>query len=335
MPSDERIAQALEALGGAKETFASSVAMSAEEVRGILERDQGANENPQVRLAHELGPFAAGRIDLDRLAPFVGANQRMDGNKRSQVQRAYEVLRELKKSGDEIFVTKVSLDGYFRGTVFSALGRSGTAFGAARSVEWALQGLAPPEGVEDALKEFPPNRWNRAERSCAPPLVVEVEGQDLRPASLAELLEGAQKIVLVVNGPAAPAPLVRLITPGVTVIQTDDPAELSALTAGSGPGIAALMPEGAARFIHSPMAGKGLDGRLKVSFIPPKEPNRPLGAISAFQQAEELRQLASLTASVEASMGVAEETAAEVGPDLDEAGQLAAWLVQQADGAGS
>ena len=51
------------------------MAMSAEEVRGILEREQGANENPQVRLAHELGPFAAGRIDLDRLAPFVGSQR--------------------------------------------------------------------------------------------------------------------------------------------------------------------------------------------------------------------------------------------------------------------
>ena len=91
--------------------------------------------------------------------------------------------------------------------------------------------------------------------SLRPPLVIEVEGQDLRPASMAELLEGGQKIVLVVNGPAAPAPLVRLITPGVTVIQTDDPAELSALGAVAGPGIAALMPEGAAKFMHLP--GKG------------------------------------------------------------------------------
>jgi len=334
MPSDERIAEALEALSEAKETFVSSVAMSAEEVRGMLERDKGANENPQVRLAHELGPFAAGRIDLERLAPFVGANARLGEGKREQVQRALDVLKGLKAAGDEIFSVKVPLDGYLRGTVFKALGRAGTAFGAARSVEWALHDIAPPEGVDDALETFPPDRWNGAERTCAPPLVVEVEGQDLRPASLAELLEGAQKIVLVVNGPAAPAPLVRLITPGVTVIQTDDPADLAVLAASPGPGIAALMPEGAARFIHAPGAGKGLDGRLSVKHLPEKEPARPLGALSAFQQAEELRQLASLTASVEASLKVAEEPA-PAGEELDEAGQLAAWLVQQADGAGA
>jgi hypothetical protein len=223
------------------------------------------------------------------------------------------------------------VEGYLRGTVFSTLGKAGTAFGAARAVEWALQDLAPPEGVEDALESFPPNRWNRAERTCAPPIVVEVEGQDLRPASLAELLEGAQKIVLVVNGPAAPAPLVRLITPGVTVIQTDDPGDLAVLAASSGPGIAALMPSGAAKFIHTPGAGKGLDGRLRVSHLPEKDPTRPLGSISAFLQGEELHQLASLTASVEASLDVVKEAGAQ-GPELDEAGQLAAWLVQQANG---
>ena len=166
-------------------------------------------------------------------------------------------------------------------------------------VEWALHDLAHPEGVEDCLERFPPNQWNGAERPWAPPLVIEVEGQDLRPASLAELLEGGQKIVLVVNGPAAPAPLVRLITPGVTVIQTDDPAELSALGAVDGPGIAALMPEGARSSCTSP-GGEGAERASDRELLPEKEPKRALGSISAFQQTEELRQLASLTASAEA-----------------------------------
>jgi len=61
MPSEDRIAQALKALSDAKEFFVSSVAKSAEEVRGILERERGVNENPQVKLAHELGPFAVRR----------------------------------------------------------------------------------------------------------------------------------------------------------------------------------------------------------------------------------------------------------------------------------
>lgn len=333
MPSDERIAQALEALSDAKEAFVSSVAISAEEVRGILERERGANENPQVKLAHELGPFAAGRIDLERLAPFMGVNERMDEGKRAQVEAAHQTLLDLKTAGDEVFTAKVPLDGYLRGTVFAALGKVGAAFGAARSVEWALHDIAPPEGVEDAMDRFPPNLWNRAERGWSPPIVIEVEGQDLRAASLSELLEGSQKIVLVVNGPAAPAPLVRLITPGVTVIQTDDPAELAALAASPGPGVAALMPEGAAKFTHLPGKGKGLNERLDVRYLPEKEPKRALGAISAFQQVEELRQLASLTASVEAGAAVSSEAGTQA-PVMDEAGQLASWLIHQANFAG-
>ena len=333
MPSDARIAQALAALSHAKESFTSSVAMSAEEVRGILERDQGANQNPQVKLAHELGPFAAGRIDLDRMAPFVGANKKMDEDKRVQVEAALDALVGLKKAGDEAFTAKVPLDGYLRGTVFAALGKVGAAFGAARSVEWALQGLPQPEGVEDVLERFPPNLWNSAERGCSPPIVIEVEGQDLRVASLGELLEGSQKIVLIVNGPAAPAPLVRLITPNVTVIQTDDPADLAALAASPGPGVAAVMPEGAAKFSHFPGKGKGLNDRLQVQYLPEKEPKRSLGAISAFQQAEELRQLASLKSSVESVAEVAAE-AGTTGPEMDEAGQLASWLIHQANFAG-
>lgn len=328
MPSDDRITQALAALTAAREGFASSVAMSAEEVRGILERANSAEENPQVKLAHELGPFAAGRIDLDRMAPFVSANSKLDGEKRDRVQKAFETLTALKKAGDSLFHGKVEVDGYLRGTLLAALARAGTAFGAGRSVEWALHGIAAPEGVDDALESFPPNLWNRAEKGCAPPLVLEVEGADLKAASLGDLLEGSQKIVLVVNGPAAPAPLVRLITPGMTVIQSDDPLDLAALSATPGPGIAALMPEGAAKFVHAP-GGKSLNERLTVSSLPEQEPKKALGSISVFQQVEELRQLRALAASVQIP-AAAEEEAAPAGAEMDEAGQLAAWLIHQA-----
>jgi hypothetical protein len=328
MPSDERITKALEAIAGAKEAFTSSVAMSAEEVRGILEREQDAAESPQDRLAHELGPFAAGRIDLERMVPHVAAKAKLTEKNRAEINAAYEALLALRKAGDELFTSKVPLDGYLRGSVFSALGKAGSAFGAARSVEWTLHDLAHPEGVEDCLERFPPNKWNSAERAFAPPLVIEVEGQDLRPASLAELLEGGQKIVLVVNGPAAPAPLVRLLTPGVTVIQTDDPVDLAVLGAVEGPGIAALMPEGCANFMHVPGEGKGLNDRLLVGRLPEKEPKRALGPISAFQQTEELRQLASLATRPEVEKAVSGEKAAGV-PAMDEAGQLASWLIHK------
>ncbi len=330
MPSEDRINQALEALVDSKESFLSSVAMSAEEVRGILERQGSSEASPADKLAQELGPFAAGRIDLNRLLPFASGNSKMGDEKLVLVKKAYETLSGLKKGGDELFTVRCPLDGYLRGTILDGLARIGAAFGAARAVEWARTGIARPEGVEDPLKHFPPSSWNRREKGCAPPIVVEVEGQDLRAASLGELLDGSQKIILVVNGPAAPAPLVRLITPGVTVIQTDDPEDLATLAAAPGPGIAALMPDGCARFVHVGAPGLGLNDRLVVKHLPEKEPRRALGAISAFQQAEELRHLASLAGAVEATV-VAEVEEGSANAAMDEPGQLAAWLIHQAN----
>ncbi len=328
MPSDERITQALKAVAGPREAFLSAVALSAEEIRGILERETDGEDKPGVKLAHEMGPFAAGRIDFERLAPFAGGKGKLDKEKRARVQEGLETLRELKKSGDALFTARCELDGYLRGTVLEGLGKVGRAFGAARVVEAVLTGIPEAEGVKDPMAAFPPALWNGAEKACAPPLVVEVEGQDLRVASLGELLEGNQKIVLVVNGPAAPAPLVRLITPGLAVIQTDDPADLAALAAAPGPGIAALMPQGCASFVHAP-GGKVLGQRLEVKSLPEKEPKRVLGAISAFQQAEELRQLAAMATPVEV-LAPTNGDRPQGGAEMDEAGQLAAWLIHQA-----
>jgi hypothetical protein len=72
---------------------------------------------------------------------------------------------------------------------------------------------------------------------------------------------------------------------------------------------------------------------LEVKYLPEKEPKHALGAISAFQQVEELRQLASLTASVEAAAVGAPEPGTSR-PVMDEAGQLASWLIHQANFAG-
>jgi hypothetical protein len=328
MPSNDRITQALKALARSREAFLSSVAMSAEEVRGILEREALGEQDPREKLAQELGPFAAGRIDVDRLVSFAPGKASLDRDKRNRIQAAYDTLVELRKAGDEVFTVRCELDGYLRGTIVKGLARAGRAFGAARVVEAALTDIPEAEGVEDPLSSFPPDRWNRAEKGWAPPLVVEVEGQDLKVASLGELLSGSQKIVLVVNEPAPPASLVRLITPGVTVIQTDDPADLAHLESSPGPGIAALLPAGAAKFVHVP-GGKTLGQRLEVKHLPEKEPKRGLGAISAFQQAEELQQLASLSAPVEL-VAPRNGDKPQEGAPMDEVGQLAAWLIHQA-----
>lgn len=328
MPSEERISRALEALAQSREVFLSAVALSAEEVRGILEREAQGEEDPLAKLARELGPLGAVHIDVERLAPFAAKKGSLDGGRWQRVRKAYETLRDLKNEGESLFTARCPLDGYLRGTILEALGKVGRAFGAARVVEAVLTGIPEPEGVQDATVFFPYSRWNRAEKSCAPPLVVEVEGQDLKVASLGEILEGTLKIILVVNGPAAPAPLVRLITPGVAVAQTDDPGKLGRWASAPSPGVAALMPPGAAEFVHIP-GPAALRQRLQVEKLPEKEPRRALGAISAFQQAEELRQLRALVTPIETPLS-SNGGRKEEEPLLDEAGQLAAWLIQQA-----
>ena len=87
------------------------------------------------------------------------------------------------------------------------------------------------------------------------------------------------------------------------------------------------------KFIHAPGAGKELKSRLTVSFLPENEPKRAIGGISAFQQVEEFRQLASLAASVQ-PVAVVEGEPGTTAPEMDEAGQLASWLIHQANSAG-
>jgi hypothetical protein len=188
-----------------------------------------------------------------------------------------------------------------------------------------MRGQENPGFTGASAEGFPVKLWNRAEHKIAPPLVVEVSGEDLAVGGLSEFLDGGQKIVLVVDGPAPPAALVRLVTPGVMVVQTDDPAELSVLNGVECPAIAALLPEGAAKFVHDPSKGSALSERLQVSFIPETEPTRPVGRLTAFQQAEELRHLRDLAPAVETEE-VAEPVVPATPPD-----RLAAFLLHQAD----
>jgi hypothetical protein len=168
---------------------------------------------------------------------------------------------------------------------------------------------------------------------------VELDGADLHVGGLADFLDGGFKLVLVVRGESPPASLVRLITPGVLVVQTDQPDDLTLLKEWSGPAVAALVPETAARFIHEPVRDEK-PARLRVERVPEDPPRVALGGLTAFQQEEELRQLASLAERgpvAAAANGTADLAAigagagGSTGPtNADPAGALAAWLLQQA-----
>jgi hypothetical protein len=156
---------------------------------------------------------------------------------------------------------------------------------------------------------------------------VELQGADLRVGGLEEVLQGMQKLVLLVEGDCPPAALVRLVTPGVFVLQTTDPMELAQLATTSGPGIAALLPEGAARFVHEPRRqGRG---QLAAQYLP-SEHGRAIGRIGSFQQAEEVRWLRQLAEDATAASERV-ESAPAVAAVVDPGDRLAAYLLRQTE----
>jgi hypothetical protein len=190
---------------------------------------------------------------------------------------------------------------------------------------------------EVALRSFPFRRWNRQERLLAPPLVVSVDGAALNAPPLAEYMDGGQKIALVIEGESAPAPLARLITPHLFVMQCESPAELARLASASGPGIAALVPPTAARFVHDPVAA-----RLEVTHLRAEAPRTSVGGWSAWQQGEDLALLRELAAAetlaakaraqVNEQNGTPRASDGEAPVGVEE---LSAWVLAQAGFAGS
>jgi hypothetical protein len=338
MPSDkttdERAARALEILGKAREDFQSALVATSEELRGLLDDGSATAEARAERTAAELGAFAVGHIDIERFASFQTTGEPVAVSVAPRLEAASRTLRSLLEQNDDLYFLRVEPGADLRDAVSSGLGRAGRAFGAARSVELARAGKYDEVAHGGWLDSFPPALWSRRERDLAPPLVVEVDGADLRPGGLAEFLDGAQKIVLVVRGTAPPAALARLITPGLLVVQAEDPADLAVMSETVGPAIAALVTGDACRFVHLP-AADGTRGRLSVHHMPASEPKRALGGISAFQQTEAMRHLAALaagwgpaTTQVVAPSG---DGATAPLPMASAADTLAAWILRQAD----
>ena len=325
MPFNELKGRVLEALEERREAYHSAVATAVDEVRALLEGQKAPAGEKGTRAAAELGLFASGRIDTAAFESLFSAEEKLDGDAVQRIETALETLTALMETGDALYQAKVRPGGDLRDTVRGALAHSGRAFGAGRSVERARSG-AESVAYEDG---FEPTRWNRAERTVAPPLAVELDGADLRPAGLADYLEGAQAIVLLVRKPAPAAALARLIVPGTLVVQAtaEDGLEegLDALRAWDGPCVMAVLPAGAATFRYLPKEA-GI-GELTLGTVPESDP-KPVGRISAARQTAELALLDLLDGAV-AGRVVA---AAGGGPaeTADPTDKLAAWLLRQA-----
>jgi hypothetical protein len=342
MPSDkttdERASHALVVLAKAREDYHSALVATSEELRSLLEAGSASAESRAERTAAELGSFAVGRIDIERFASFEETGEPVAVTEAPRLESAARTLRSLLEQGPDLYHIRVEPGSDLRDAVSSGLGRAGRAFGAARTVELSRSGRYDEAAHGGWMDSFPPTLWNRRERQLAPPLVVEVDGSDLRPGGLAEFMDGEQKIVLVVQGPAPPAALARLITPGLVVVQTEEPADLAAVAEADGPAIAALVPADACRFVHLPAIDGGR-GRLTVQHMPTEEPKRPLGGISAFQQAEGLRHLQALAAgwglsTPEAAVPSGDGASAPA-PSTSAADTLAAWILRQANISGT
>jgi hypothetical protein len=304
------------------------VATAESEIRNYVTHHRGANEYRAEQALVELGAFAIGRIDPEKFALLMGSNEELGDEAEGVLDRAEEILTGYAASRDFHRVV-VEPGGDLRDAVKEALSHVGQVFGASRAVELARSGLFDAEQHNHLLGHLSFRKWNRAERQLAPPLVVEVEADDLLPAGLGEFLDGQVQIVLVVKGMTTAAPLARLITPGTYVVQTTDPADLAGLAASPHPGVALLFDEerpGQARFVHDPDAGDSPGARITVHHMPERaDVGRGRRAPIWLEELDHLEMLARKSAGpaggVEIDLPQEEERTS--------ADQLAAWLLTQ------
>lgn len=328
MPSDLRIEQALSHLSRPKTAFLNALAATAEDVRRYLALELSANDGAADRWAKELGPFGDRYIDSIKWSGLFHTDTTVPVGVTDTVERALATLSDLERRADALFVADVGGDASLWDSVDSALANAGRAFGAANVVRAIQSRRYRLNDHARSLGAYPFARWTRAEREYAPPLVVEVPGDRIRAGALAEFLDGGQKIVLVVSGPATPAPLARLIGPSVFVQQAIEPNDLEDMGRFTGPAIAAVMPEGSAVFTYDPVRGATGEPALSLSIVPDTAPRKTVGGLSSAQQNDEIVQLESLAATTSA---VQFADAAVPAVADDPADKLAAWLLNRVD----
>jgi hypothetical protein len=329
MPSESfptqraRIARALSAIAPQLAAFHSLTITALERARAVLAPSGGAE-----RARRELGVIG-NRIDAAKFASIVRGDSGLDATARARVLRAAESLESLAAVSEEAFVIDVPTGAALSVVVREALGHFGRAFGLAATIDLVRSGRYVPELHDRAADVWPFELWTQRERRVAPPLVVTVDGADLNVGDLANVLDGASHIVLVVSGETAPARLVRLVSPGTLVLQTTTDRGLERFSAYSGPAVAAVMEGDVATFLHDPEGGKCLWQRLAVLSRPDAAPRKRIGALSPAQQVDELHQLEALAERPVLSTAPIDQLVP--GGPGDPADRLAAWLLAESD----
>ncbi|MDH5235071.1 MAG: hypothetical protein OEW77_08920 [Gemmatimonadota bacterium] len=327
MPSDPRVAQALDALAQPIAEFRAAVEGALNQAAEFLDAHHASPEVRAARAAVGLGAFAEGRVDPARFAALFPPVGRGDEESLAALELAVHALRTVVERGDSLFVAQVTNGTKLGATVDAALSDAGRAFGAIVLAELVRAGRyvrAEHDRLLDAV-EF--HEWNRVERRFAPPLVVRLEGADLHPGALMDFADGRAKIILVVSGPCAPAPLARCITPGTLVIQTDDGSGLDLVASFDGPAIVAMVPEGCATFTHDPRRGTEGWKRLSIGRMP-EVPKKPIGGVSAWQMAQDLYLLTD-HARTPFTVPARDGTAAPAIGSADAVDRVTQWLLGQ------
>lgn len=321
MPSDDRVQRALTAIAPQIAAFRSVVASTLEHARAVLSLDEGANH---AKL--ELGALGS-RIDPIRFAALASGGAGLDPVGRERVGRAVESLRALVEASENSFVVELRSADSLDVVVRDALARLGRVFGLGNAIDLARRGGYVPRLHDRALEAWPFELWTQRDRKTVPPLVVVLSAADLNVGPLADLLDGNAHLVLVVNGDAAPARLVRLITPRTLALQTTKPDAFSRFAAYAGPAVASLLQGDAASFLHDPEAGRAPWQRIAIASRPSAPPRKRIGVQSPAQQLDELRQLEALAERPSLSTAPI-ESLAPVG-DGDPAERLASWLLDE------
>lgn len=317
MPSEERRANALEAVRPRIDRFHSALTVTANQVRGFLANSDNTDDD-QVEA---LGLFAKGKLNMERFNSFTQKSSGLEKSMEKPVRAAEKVLKSLLDEGDELFIIRTEEGKGLGHTLSVRLASIGRAFAAARVVELARNGAYKEDKHDVTLERFPYAQWNSTERALAPPLVVEVSGQDFKPSAVVPLLDINMKIVFIVKGDAPAGALSRVVSPGVFVQQETGDAKLDAFSAYQGVAVAAYLPSTAVSFIHDPSAGTTTYERFVSIQFPSEVRKRHIGGISPAQQAEDYTLLESLSVPPE----IAGEAA------TDPAGKLSAWLLSQTD----
>lgn len=327
MPSDPRFSQALAAMAQPIAEFRSIVegaiaqaeAFRAEQAAGAAER--------AARAAAGLGRFAGGRIDPARYAELFPAVRPVSPVALAALDRATATLKSVAEKGDGAFVVDLPRGGRLGAAVGDALAELGRAFGAVILTDVIRGGRYQPEAHDRLLEPLDFHAWTKAERRYAPPLIVALDGADLHVGALSDYADGREKIVLVVRGTAAPAPLARSVTPGTLVLQTTDGSGLDRVATFDGPAVAAVMPEGAAVFLHDPAAGRESWQRLTLK-APGAVPKQAIGGASVWQMTED-RNLLTEIARTPFAIPTGAGAAAPAAGAADAVDRIASWLLGQ------